>query len=235
MNTTKPKELIKLSNISKNFSSGRLYVEALKNVNLSINRGEFLAIVGPSGSGKTTLAHVVGGIAKPTQGEVFYNGKKLAYKNDRKLSSFRNSSIGFVFQNYGLVPHFTALENITLPLIVRGMARKKRRLLAEELLDEFGLTRQAAQRSSQLSGGQKQRVAIARALINKPEIVIADEPTGNLDSRNSEEVIKTLEYLVKEKQLTVVMVTHNLELAARADRIVHIRDGAVVKVAYARV
>lgn len=230
MNTTKSQILIRISNISKHFVSGRSTVDALKNVSLDIVKGELLAIVGPSGSGKTTLAHIIGGIAQPSEGEVFYKGNNLSHANDRELSNFRNRTVGFIFQNYSLLPHFTALENITLPLIVRGTNRKERKRLAKELLDEFGLARQTSQRSGQLSGGQKQRVAIARALVSRPEIIIADEPTGNLDSKNSEEVMATLEYLARRKNLAIVMVTHNPELAARADRIVRIRDGILKEV-----
>ncbi len=230
MNTTKPKILINISHISKHFSSGRTVVEALKDVSLDIVKGELLAIIGPSGSGKTTLAHIIGGIAQPSKGEIFYKGNNLSRANDRDLSRYRNHAIGFIFQNYSLLPHFTALENVTLPLIVRGENPKERKRIAKELLDEFGLARQANQRSGNLSGGQKQRVAIARALVSNPEIIIADEPTGNLDTKNSEEVMATLEYLAQEKNIAVIMVTHNPELAARADRIVRISDGVLTEV-----
>jgi putative ABC transport system ATP-binding protein len=233
MSTTTQQPLITISNVSKQFSSGLSTISAIKNAYLSISSGEILAIVGPSGSGKTTLSHIIGGISRPTHGDIIYKGSPLPYKNDRKLSYFRNHNVGFIFQNYSLLPHFTALENITTPLIVRGVAPKERKLLAMKLLEEFGLRHQANQLSSQLSGGQKQRVAIARALISQPEIIIADEPTGNLDSKNSEEVMATLEYLAHEKQLAVVMVTHNPELAARADRIIRIRDGILTKVNHA--
>lgn len=233
MSTTIEQPLITISNVSKQFSSGRSTIDAIKNAHLSISSGEILAIIGPSGSGKTTLSHIIGGISRPTSGDIFYKGNPLPYKNDRKLSYFRNHNVGFIFQNYSLLPHFTALENITVPLIVRGKAPKERKELAKKLLNEFGLSRQINQLSSELSGGQKQRVAIARALISQPEIIIADEPTGNLDSKNSEEVMATLEYLAHEKRLAVILVTHNPELAARADSMIRIKDGILTKVAHA--
>ncbi len=234
MNTTSPQTIITLSRVSKHFSSGGALIKAVKNVNLTIKKGELLAIIGPSGSGKTTLSHILGGIAVPSEGTVMYKNNVLTGMKDHELSFFRNHVVGFVFQNFSLLPYLTADENVSLPLAVRGISPGRRRVRARKLLTELGLKDKATQRVGQLSGGQKQRVAIARALIGEPEVLIADEPTGNLDSINSEEVMTLLENIVRKKHLTVVMVTHNSDLAKRADRIIHIRDGIVTEVPHAR-
>jgi putative ABC transport system ATP-binding protein len=233
MNTTFIEPQLVLKNVSKRFSAGQTSVDAVRDVTLNINRGELIAIVGPSGSGKTTLSNIIGGLSRPTEGKMYFNDQPLNFKNDRILSNYRNKTVGFIFQNYHLIPHYTAIENVAIPLTVTGVSPSKRTAVASKLLRQFGLETQMRQRSDQLSGGQKQRVAIARALVTNPQIIIADEPTGNLDSKHGEEVMRTLEYLAHEKHITVIMVTHNDAMAKRADRIIAIKDGVIKEVKYA--
>jgi putative ABC transport system ATP-binding protein len=228
MNTTR-RPLLTLHNVTKRYRTGKTTVDAVRHISMQVYPSELLAITGPSGSGKTTLSHIIGGLAQPSEGTVQFGAATLASKSDRALSLYRNKSVGFIFQNYQLIPHYTALENVTIPLIVQGMRPRKRRAIASELLASLGLEKQQHQRSDQLSGGQKQRVAIARALAGDPEILIADEPTGNLDSKNSEEVMQTLEALAKHRGVTVIMVTHNPALAKRADRVVRMVDGMLAE------
>ena len=234
MNTTSTPPLLILENISKRFLAGPTSIDAVKTTNLTIGKGQFIAIVGPSGSGKTTLSHIIGGLLRPSEGTLEFEGKKLNLKNDRAVSRYRNKSVGFIFQNYHLLPHYTALENVTVPLIVANTSVSRRQALAKEKLDLMGLSKQQHQRANQLSGGQKQRVAIARALVTQPQIIIADEPTGNLDSKHGEEIMKTLEYLAHQENITVIMVTHNTAMAHRADRILSIQDGEVKELPHAR-
>lgn len=226
--------LIELYKITKTYRLGRHSIDVLREVSLSVRAGELLAVVGPSGSGKTTLTHVMGGLTQPSKGEVFFDGNKLAYKSDKKMSEYRNKKIGFVFQNYSLLPHYTALENVTMPLVVAHVSSRKRKEIAKYYLSLVGLEAYINQRSNQLSGGQRQRVGIARALTMQPDILIADEPTGNLDTRSGEEIMKILETLCHKKNIAVVMVTHNDELAKRADRVIHIVDGRIMEDRYAR-
>jgi putative ABC transport system ATP-binding protein len=218
---------IVLSNVSKTFRLGRSKIHAVRDVSLRIKKGELLAIVGPSGSGKTTLAHIIGGLAKPDSGEVRANGQQLRSRSDRALSAYRNQHAGFVFQAFGLLPHYTALENVTMPLIVAGVSRRERKKRGLKYLAMLGLEAQAKQRADTLSGGQRQRVSIARALVQHPEIIIADEPTGSLDSAHGQQIIAILEHLSGKQHITVVFVTHDEALAQHADRIVQMRDGAL--------
>ncbi len=234
MNTTIRKPLITLQGVTKNYAAGHSTISALADVSLPIYAGELLAIIGPSGSGKTTLSHIIGGLIRPTSGTVQFQSEKLPYKNDKLMSRYRNQTIGFIFQNYSLIPHYSALENVMIPLVVADMPPRKRREIASRYLRLVGLEKQQHQRSHQLSGGQRQRVGIARALVMQPQVIIADEPTGNLDSRNGQEITHILEQLVRSKNITVVMVTHNDELAARAHRIVRITDGKLREVTHAR-
>lgn len=225
--------LIALRHVSKRYQSGQTYLTVLNGIDLVVYSGEFLAITGPSGSGKTTLSHIIGGLSRPTSGEVLFENRPLPFTNDRKLSQYRNSSVGFVFQNYHLIPNYTALENVHVPLVSRGVSLKKH-TKARQLLASFGLEAQCNQQANKLSGGQKQRVAIARALVTEPTLLIADEPTGNLDSKNGESIIAMLENLVRTRNLTVVIVTHDNSIAARADRIVRLQDGNIKEVNHAR-
>lgn len=220
---------IELKHVSKTFRLGRSRVHAVRDVNLHVHKGELLAIVGPSGSGKTTLAHIIGGLAKADEGGVTLHGQPLR-RGDRALSAYRNKQIGFVFQTFGLLPHYTTLENVTIPLIVAGVGRRERKQRALKYLKVVGLEEQVRQRAETLSGGQRQRVSIARALVQNPEIIIADEPTGSLDSAHGEEIMRVLEHLSHQQGITVIFVTHDTALAARADRIVQMKDGVLSEV-----
>lgn len=221
--------------MTKTYRAGGVSVKALQNINLTVHSGELLAIIGPSGSGKTTLTHVIGGLIKPTSGNVMAHGQKLATKSDKAMSEYRNKTVGFVFQNYSLLPYYTALENVMMPLIVAGIPPRKRKEIAKQYLRLVGLADQASQRGNQLSGGQRQRVGIARALTMKPELIIADEPTGNLDTAHGSEIMAILQKLAHSKNIAVIMVTHNDELARRADRIIRIVDGKLVETSHARI
>ena len=215
---------IRLIQVSKTFRLGRSKVHAVRGVSLRIKKGELLAIVGPSGSGKTTLAHIIGGLTRPDEGEVHINGTILR-RSDRSLSAYRNQRAGFIFQTFGLLPHYSALENVSIPLVVAGVGRRERKQRALKYLKLVGLEAQAKQRAETLSGGQRQRVSIARALVQHPEIIIADEPTGSLDSVRGQEIMNVLHNLCRQQGITVVFVTHDLQLAKQADRIAHMQDG----------
>lgn len=222
--TTSKTPSILLSHVSKSFRLGRSRIHAVQDVSLRIAKGELLAITGPSGSGKTTLAHIIGGLSRPDSGEVQIAGTPLR-RSDRALSAYRNQHIGFVFQTFGLLSHYTALENVAIPLVVAGIRRRERRERGLHYLRMVGLEDKARQRIEALSGGQRQRVSIARALVHNPQIIIADEPTGSLDSANGQEIMRILEHLSREQGITVVFVTHDAALAARADRVIRMQDG----------
>jgi putative ABC transport system ATP-binding protein len=218
--------LIELKNVTRTYHLGDEVLNALDNVNFSAEPGEFIAITGPSGSGKSTLANIIGGLDRPTSGTVIVDGNDLSHARDRKLSDYRNRTIGFVFQSFNLQGTQTALENVMLPLVfsrIRSGERKKR---ATECLQAVGLGDRLKHRPNQLSGGQRQRVAIARALVVKPSIILADEPTGNLDSARGEEIIKLLKDLNKQG-ITLLIITHDQNIARQADRIVQIHDGRI--------
>ncbi len=200
---------------------------ALKDVSLKINKGEFVAIIGPSGSGKSTLMHVIGLLDKPTSGEVFLEGEEVHNLTEVEQAELRNKHIGFIFQVFNLLPRTSALENVEMPLIYSGVVKSERDKRAIKALQVVGLGEKLQNKPSQLSGGQQQRVAIARALINNPSIILADEPTGNLDSKSGEEILSLLDKLNKEGN-TIVVVTHDLDIAKRAKRIISIKDGEIV-------
>lgn len=202
-------------------------IEALSHLSLSIRDGEFVAIVGPSGSGKSTLANIIGGLDTPTSGKVLIDGEDLSRARDKVLSAYRNKRIGFVFQSFHLQPHYTALENVMLPLIFAGMRHQKRKKEALAALNAVGLGDRVKHKPSQLSGGQRQRVSIARALANSPSILIADEPTGNLDSKKSAEIIALLRQLNKKQGITLIIITHDIGIARQADRVIAIQDGKI--------
>lgn len=221
--------IIAVQNVTKKYGRGPDAAIAVDGISLEIYRGEMLAIVGPSGSGKTTLTHMLGGLIRPTTGDVISSVMPLKTRSDKAMSQYRNKKIGFVFQSFGLIPYFTALENVTMPLVVRGMAKRERNQKAEKLLKAVGLAGRMHHKSRALSGGERQRVAIARALASNPEVIIADEPTGSLDSVRGAEIMKLLLSLCRDYGLAVVLVTHDLALAKLADRTIYVRDGKIEK------
>jgi lipoprotein-releasing system ATP-binding protein len=223
--------LLEAKNLRKVYYNGNKQLEVLKGVNLSIDKGKFVAIVGPSGAGKSTLLHILGGLDTPTQGEVIFAQKNIYGLSDEELSRIRNERIGFVFQFYHLLSEFTVLENVSMPALISCQLSVVSCQLKNEalrLLEQVGLTQRATHFPSQLSGGEQQRVAIARALINKPGLLLCDEPTGNLDSKTSDELIALVKKINLENQMTVVLVTHNAELAKTAQIVYHLRDGVLV-------
>jgi len=213
------------SNIYKTFGD----LEILKGVDLEIGEGEVVSIVGSSGAGKTTLLTILGTLDRPSQGQILFENQDLAQLNDRRLAAFRNTHIGFVFQFHQLLPEFTALENVSIPAYISHKSRKETEHRAEELLEMFGLRDRMSHKPSELSGGEQQRVAVARALINKPRVIFADEPSGNLDSKNAAELHSLFFKLRDQFRQTFVIVTHNSELAAMADRKLVMRDGKILQ------
>jgi putative ABC transport system ATP-binding protein len=220
--------MIELKNVQKVYPMGEVSVPALRGINLTIHPGEFVAIMGPSGSGKSTLMHLLGCLDLPSDGVVQLDGKDITELDEDTLAQIRGKKVGFVFQTFNLIPTLTAQENVELPLFFQGVPREKRRARAAELLRKVGLDGRLHHRPAQLSGGERQRVAIARALANDPEIILADEPTGNLDSESGEAILELLAQLHREGK-TIILVTHNPEAAAYAQRIVRIRDGRLVE------
>jgi len=215
--------------LTKQYRMGSLFVDALRGVDLSIQTGEFVAIMGPSGSGKSTLLHLMGGLDTPTSGEVILAGQPLSQLRDAELTRIRRLKVGFVFQFYNLIPTLTAAENIALPLLIDGAPVERYRERLEELLHLVSLSDRAQHKPDQLSGGQQQRVAIARAFINQPEIVLADEPTGNLDTRSGTAILELLQRSCAELGATIVMVTHDPRAASYAQRVIFLRDGEIAK------
>lgn len=221
--------LIELRNLSKTYDLGEVKVAALKTVSLDINKGEFVALIGPSGSGKSTLMNTLGCLDRPTKGRYRLNGVEVSGMSKDSLAQMRNKQIGFVFQNFNLLPRTTALEQVEVPMLYdRGTSRRQRRKRARDLLARVGLADRLDHRPSQLSGGQQQRVAIARALVNQPAILLCDEPTGNLDTRTSREIMAFFRDLNKSEGLTIILVTHDLEVARQADRAIVLVDGEVI-------
>jgi len=222
--------MIKLIRVSKIYKMGETEVRALDNINLKIDRGEFIAIIGPSGSGKSTLLHILGGLDRPTQGQVIWNGTDITKISDRQLANFRNKTVGFVFQQFHLLPKTSVLENTLLPTMYLGNGQAPEQLIkrAKKILTELKLEKRLNHTPAQLSGGQQQRVAIARALINNPKTILADEPTGNLDSKSGRKILEILKGL-NQKGLTVIVITHDQEIAKIAKRIIIIKDGKIVK------
>lgn len=221
--------LIAFRNVWKTYQMGEVQVNALKNMSVKLGKGEFVAIIGPSGSGKSTMMNLVGCLDIPSQGKIFLKGRDIAQLQESDLAALRGRTIGFVFQQYNLIPGMTALENVLLPLEIQEIDDKTAEKKAKELLDLVGLSDKLQNKPTQLSGGQQQRVSIARALACDPEIILADEPTGALDSITGQEVISILYRLWKEKNKTVVMVTHDLHLAGYAGRHIQLKDGEMVR------
>ena len=217
--------LIEVKNLNKIYGSGEAEVKALKNINLNIEEGEFVAIVGQSGSGKSTLLHLIGGVDIPSSGEVIIDGKNIYKLKEKELSILRRRKLGFIFQFFNLIPVLTAQENIEMPVLLDNEKIDKKYM--NELLRILGLEERKNNYPSQLSGGQQQRVSIGRALANKPSIILADEPTGNLDSKNSKEVLELLKYCAKKYNQTLILITHDINIAKSADRVITIEDGEI--------
>ena len=218
-------EILKIENLSKTYGKNEAKVDALKNINLSINKGEFVAIVGPSGSGKSTLLHLIGGVDNPSEGKVYINDVDIYNLKEKDLSIFRRRNVGLIYQFYNLIPVLSVKENILLPAELDN--RKIDKEYLDDLLKTLGLKERENHLPNELSGGQQQRTSIGRALINRPSIVLADEPTGNLDSKNSKEVIELLKLSVKKYKQTLIMITHDPNIALQADRVITIEDGII--------
>lgn len=218
--------MIELKNVRKVYQMGKVEVKALDGVSISIEEGDFIAIMGPSGSGKSTLMHIIGCLDKPSHGRYLFQDRDITEMNDDELSRIRNKSMGFVFQTFNLIPRQTCLYNVELPLVYAGLHSRERRERATEVLTEVGLADRIRHRPNELSGGERQRVAIARALVNDPKVILADEPTGNLDTKTGIEIMSIFESL-NSKGKTVIVVTHEEEIAAQTEKIVHIRDGKI--------
>ncbi len=224
------KPVISVKNLYKIYRVGETKVRALNGVSFTINRGNFCSIVGASGSGKSTLLNMLAGLEKPTKGEIVIAGEHMETKSENQLVAFRRKHIGFIFQSFNLMGTMNAVENVALPLTFQGLDKKKRNAKAEEMLDLVGLSKYKKHRPNQMSGGQQQRVGVARALVVDPEIIFADEPTGNLDSNTSVEVMNLMKKVVREKNQTLVMVTHDNYLAGFADIILRIKDGKIIEI-----
>lgn len=220
-------EILNVSDLCKIYGKGENEFLALNNISIKVKKGEFIAIVGKSGSGKSTLLHLLGGLDKPDRGNVIINNQDIYKMNDKELTVFRRKYIGFVYQFYNLIPALTVKENILLPALFDGRKISDKKL--EELVKKLGLINKMDAYPNDLSGGQQQRVAIGRALINHPKIILADEPTGNLDTRSTKHIVKLLEYYNKKYRQTIIMVTHDLSLAKRTSRIITMRDGKIIK------
>ena len=215
--------MIELENITRSFGS----LQVLKGISLKVDKGEVISITGPSGAGKTTLLQIMGSLDKPDGGRVLYDGQDITRMNEKKLSAFRNKHIGFVFQFHQLLPEFTAMENIAIPMLIAGQGMRQANARAKELLELLGLADRADHKPAELSGGEKQRIAVARALANQPDVILADEPSGSLDTKNKEELHKLFFNLRDQLGQTFVIVTHDESLAAMTDRTIHLLDGAI--------
>ena len=220
---------VKVVDVEKTYQLGENTVNALKGINIQLQKGEFVAFIGPSGSGKTTLLNLIGVLDKPTSGKIYINDTDLTRLKEKELTKLRRGTIGFIFQFYNLIPVLSAFENVELPMLIAGIPTTKRQQRAKQLLEMVGLGKRINHRPDELSGGEQQRVAIARALANKPTIVLADEPTGDLDSKTGKEVVNFLQNLSKHEGATVIVVTHDPSIAAMATRVFEMRDGQIIK------
>ena len=220
-------KILEVKNLSKTYGKGDTMVKALDNVSFSVEQGEFVAIIGPSGSGKSTMLHILGGVDTPTSGQVIINNTDISTLNETALAIFRRRQIGLIYQFYNLIPILTVEENLTLPLLLDG--RKPDKRITDSLIEKSGLSKRLTHLPSQLSGGQQQRVSIGRALVNNPALLLADEPTGNLDSENSREIMTLLRKFNKEQKQTVIIITHDEKIALAADRVISIEDGKITR------
>jgi putative ABC transport system ATP-binding protein len=223
-------DAVVLKNVRKVYRMGDEKIVAVNDVSVVFEQGKIYCLLGKSGSGKSTLLNLIAGLEKPTKGSIIFNGKKIETMSEKQLALFRQKYIGFVFQSYNLISTLTALENVTLPLIFRRVSKRKRSKAALQMLKDVGLYNRYKHKPSQMSGGQQQRVSIARAFVNKPQVVFADEPTGNLDTKTTDEMMRLITGMARANNQTLIIVTHNLELAAFADTIIHIRDGNIESV-----
>ncbi len=220
-------EILRIENLTKTYGAGENMVRALDNVSLSIEKGEFVSIIGPSGSGKSTLLHIIGGVDRPTSGKVYMNGQDVYAQNEEQLAIFRRREVGLIYQFYNLIPVLNVVENMTLPVLLDGRKVNEERL--SELLTALSLSDRKDNLPNQLSGGQQQRVSIGRALMNAPSVMLADEPTGNLDSRNSQEIVELLKMSNRKYDQTLIVITHDENIALQADRIIAIEDGRITR------
>lgn len=220
-------EILRVENLTKIYGSGENKVVALDHVNFAIEKGQFVSIIGPSGSGKSTLLHILGGVDRPTEGKVYLNGQDVYARNDEEMAIFRRRQVGLIYQFYNLIPELTVEENIILPLLMDGREPDPKTL--SELINTLGLEKRVNNLPGQLSGGQEQRVSIGRSLITSPAVVLADEPTGNLDSKNSQEIVNLLKYSNRRYQQTLIVITHDEDIALQADRVLVIEDGRIVR------
>lgn len=219
--------LIEAKDVIKKYKVGTEIITALNGVNLSIDKGEFVAILGTSGCGKSTLLNMLSGLERPTKGDIIVNGVRINKVNEKNMTKFRSKEMGFIFQQYNLIPSLTAIENVMLPLTIQGFSKKERLRRSKAILVQLGLGKRLHNKPSEMSGGQQQRVSIARSLVGNPKIIFADEPTGNLDSKTTIEILEFMQKIVREEQKTLIMVSHDLEVAMYADRIVHMLDGQI--------
>jgi putative ABC transport system ATP-binding protein len=222
--------LIRARGLARRYQVGKQEVLALNGVDLDVERGEFVALVGPSGSGKSTLLSLTGGLDRPTDGEIWVDGLELGKASDKELVRYRRGNIGFIFQSFNLLATRSAVENVETPLMLAEVGRKERRERALQLLQSVGLEKRAHHRPNELSGGEMQRVAVARALANRPVLLLADEPTGNLDSKTGEDILNLLRGLLSTQGITLMLVTHDMQVASYADRVVHLRDGRIQRI-----
>lgn len=222
--------IVRLENVGKIYTMDKVQVPALRGISFEIYKREFISVMGPSGSGKSTVMNLIGCLDRPTSGAVYIDGKNVSRLSENKLAEMRRKKVGFIFQQFNLIPRLNALENVELPMWFAGVTREKRSRQATELLGAVGLEHRLKHRPTELSGGERQRVAVARALANSPEIILADEPTGNLDSKSGEEIIALLQRLNEEEGKTVVIVTHELEFGRKAQRMIMLRDGLIERI-----
>ena len=222
--------LIEAKDVVKKYKVGSEIITALNGINLSIEKGEFVAILGTSGCGKSTLLNMLSGLERPTKGDIIVNGVRINKVNEKNMSRFRAREMGFILQQYNLIPSLTALENVMLPLTIQGVSKKTRIKRARDILLKLGLGKRLHNKPSQMSGGQQQRVSIARSLVSNPKIIFADEPTGNLDSKTTIEILEFMQEIVREQQKTLIMVSHDMEVAMYAGRIVHMLDGQITSI-----